>query len=241
MNFNNPGKYPDLDGGKNDAEALQYLFKNLHFTVLVHPNLIAAHMWDAVEHYSKINHEHKVFVLIILSHGKEGDIVLGTDGGEVKVHELQEHFHTTRCPSLAGVPKVFLIDACRGSNKEKKHMDSSVKGPPNESHSSVIGITDSADFITVYASTRGNVAYMYTNDSGKSGSYFTQTLVQVMTEADKDREFNEIITEVRHRIHEAQTQTVQTNSTLMKLYYIKGFAFNLPTNIEQRVDSMNKM
>ena len=93
--------------------------------------------------------------------------------------------------------------------------------------------------MTVYASTPGNVAYMHTNDSEKSGSYFTQTLVEVMKEADENKEFNEIITEVRSRIQEkckqqaiqegkaeeAKGQTVQASSTLLRLYYIKRFVF----------------
>ena len=79
----------------------------------------------------------------------------------------------------------------------------------------------------------------------KRGSYFTQTLVEVIEEAieaDKDTEFNEIIREVRLRIQQdatkpkydniaiqtgqmIQTQTVKTNSTLMRPYYIIRFVF----------------
>ena len=105
--------------------------------------------------------------------------------------------------------------------------------------------------MTVYASTRGNVAYMF-NDGNTKGSYFTQTLVEVMTEADGDKEINEIITEVRYRIlakyiqlarhvnaekeadeaeagkkeeniDEAEGQTVQASSTLLRKYYITRF------------------
>ena len=252
MNFDNPKKFLNLDGGNEDAEALKNLFENLQFTVEVCPNLNAHYMREKVEEYSEKPHK-GAFVLIILSHGGEGDVVYGTDTGEVKVHELQEYFHTTSCRSLAGVPKVFLIDACRGGNHEKVYLHGhrQVRGPSTTSYRSAIGITDSADFMTVYASTRGNIAHMYPNDSGKSGSYFTQTLVEVITEADEDREFNEIITEVRSRIQdkyiqlaknteeeaeaeeeeeeenikEAEGQTVQASSTLLRRYYIKRFVF----------------
>ena len=249
MNFNNPKKFLKLDGGNEDAEALKNLFENLQFTVEVCPDLNAHYMREKVEEYSQKPHK-GAFVLIILSHGGEGDVVYGTDTGEVKVHELQEYFHTTSCPSLAGVPKVFLIDACRGNRHEKVHMHRVAKGPPTTSYHSVIGITDTADFMTVYASTRGNVAFML-NDGNKKGSNFTQTLVEVIKEADEDKEFNEIITEVRYRIQgkysiqptinteeeadeaeaekeeenikEAEGQTVQASSTLLRLYYIKRF------------------
>ena len=238
MKFEDSKKFPNLDGGKEDAEALKNLFSNLQFTVEVCSNLNAHFLREKVEEYSQMDHK-GAFVLIILSHGGEGDVVYGTDTGEVKVHELQEYFHTTSCPSLAGVPKVFLIDACRGNRHEKVHMHRVAKGPPTTSYHSVIGITDTADFMTVYASTCGNIAYMYPNDSEESGSYFTQTLVEVIEEADENKEFNEIITEVRSRIQEkcmqqaiqegkaeeAEGQTVQASSTLLRLYYIKRFVF----------------
>ena len=238
MEFADPVKFPNLDDGKEDAEALENLFSNLQFSVKVFSNLNAHYMRERVKEYRDKKHK-GVFILIILSHGGEGDVVYGTDIGEVKVHELQEYFHTTSCHrSLAGVPKVFLIDACRGGNSDKMYMHG-VRGPPTTNYHSVIGITDSANFMTVYASTPGHIAYMYPNDSGKSGSYFTQTLVEVIEEADENKEFNEIITEVRSRIQEkcmqqaiqegkaekAKGQTVQASSTLLRLYYIKRFVF----------------
>ena len=235
MEFEDQEKFPNLDGGNKDAEALENLFSYLQFTVEVYPDLNAHFMREKVKEYSQMDHKGRAFILILLSHGGEGDVVYGTDIGEVKVRELQEYFHATRChPSLAGVPKVFLIDACRGGNHEEVYMHG-VKGPPT--YHSVIGITDSADFMTVYASTPGHVAYMYPYDSGKSGSYFTQTLVEVIEEADENKEFNEIITEVRSRIQEkcmekaiqegkaeeAEGQTVQASSTLLRKYYITRF------------------
>ena len=137
MNFDNPKKFLNLDGGIEDAEALKNLFENLQFTVEVCPNLNAHYIREKVEEYSKKNHK-GVFILIILSHGKEGDVVYGTDIGEVKVHELQEYFHTTSCHSLAGIPKVFLIDACRGGKSDKMYMHG-VRGPSDTSYRIVKG------------------------------------------------------------------------------------------------------
>ena len=256
MKFEDSKKFPNLDGGNEDAEALKNLFSNLQFTVEVCSNLNAHFLREKVKEYSHMDHKGRAFILIILSHGGEGDVVYGTDTGEVKVHELQEMFHTTSCHrSLDGIPKVFLIDACRGGNHEKVHMHGhrQVRGPSIGCRSA-IGITDSADFMTVYASTRGNVAYMF-NDGDKKGSCFTQMLVEVMREADEDKEINEIITEVRSRIlskyiqlaihenaekeaeeadeaeaekkeeniKEAEGQTVQASSTLLRKYFITRF------------------
>ena len=220
----------DLNGGKDQCH-LEEVFDKLGFAVDVHQNLTANRMMLEVANYGTMKHN-GVFVLIILSHGGAGDVVYGTDYS-LEVHTLQQMFYTTRCPSLAGVPKVFLIDACRGDTEEKGHSyripktDREMKSSETRTY-----ITDSSDFITVFASTHGNAAYV--DEDGRS--YFIQTLVEVIEEAieaDENTEFNEIIREVRFRIQQdtdeeeiqIQTQTVQTNSTLMRPYYIIRFVF----------------
>ena len=239
MDFNE--LLPKLESGEEDEKCLIEAFENLGFDVKPHRNLNARQMRRKVEEYSQKDHE-GVFILIILSHGKEGDIVYGTDEGEVKVHKLQEMFFTEKCNSLAGVPKVFLIDACRGGKDEKRYHTPEQKSDNGTSQpGGMLSITNSSDFLTVYASTRGNAAYTYTCEhSGKSGSYFTQTLAKVIKEAKENTDFTEIIREVRYRVQQeiirrekepiqgqqaVQAQTVQAHSTLMKPYYIIRFVF----------------
>ena len=257
MKFEGPNKLPNLDGGKEDEECLTEVFKKLGFKVIVHSNLKANEIEHFVSGYGTDNgikgHEKKAFILIILSHGakdeSKGDVVYGIHSEYVGVHDLQEIFYTTRCRSLAGVPKVFLIDACRGDKEEEEYLaKQGISGTRSY-------ITDSSDFITVFASTPRNVTYVYKKDGKKKGSCFIQTLVEVIEEADENTEFNEIIREVRFRVQKklaaeqaiiqrrngenedqkpkeqapgvptVKTQTVQAYSTLIKPYYIKRFVF----------------
>ena len=247
-----------LDGSKEDEKRLKEVFEKLGFTVVVHLNLKFNEITSKMSGYGTDDgikdHKGKAFVFIILSHGNEGDIVYAADGKSFKVHELQKYFHTTSCESLAGVPKVFLIDACRGE-KEERHPFLIKAGANQESSETRTYITDSSDFITVFASTHGNQSYVYKKGGEKKGSCFTQTLVEVIEEADEDIEFNEIIREVRFRVQQAvkqdttiprrseeteagqipkkqtqaeqteKVQTVQSNSTLMRPYYIKRLVF----------------
>ena len=223
MKFNSRN-LKDLNGGNDDEDGLHVLFTTLGFTVIVHKDLTANEMRSTVEEYSLMDHNGRAFILILLSHGGEGDVVYGTDEGEVEVERLKQMFHTTKCPSLAGVPKVFLIDACRGGKEEKVHQYCDKKSPINGSCRSVTNRTDSSDFIIVYASTRGNVAYMLPRRKNMRGSRFTQTLIEVIIEANENTEFNEIKREVTSRIQRAGgAQTVQSESTLTKPYYIKRF------------------
>ena len=245
-----------LDSGIEDKDRLTEVFNKLGFTVVVHSNLTANEIEHNVSGYSTEtgikDYKRKAFILIILSHGAAGDVIYGTDGEVVKLHTLQKYFCTKRCRSLAGVPKVFLIDACRGHKEEEGYSFLTKKGDDKKSSKTRTYVTDSSDFITVFASTPGNVTYVYKKDGEKKGSCFTQTLVEVIEEADENTEFNEIIREVRFRVQKklaaeqattirrcgesedqkpneqattVKTQTVQANSTLIKPYYIKRCVF----------------
>ena len=216
-----------LPQGKKDEKSLHVLFKTLGFDLKIHQNLTAQEMIHRVQSYSKIQHE-GVFFLIILSHGalvSNKEVVLGTDCKPVEIHELETFFHASNCHSLYEVPKIFLIDACRGDKKESafkpqrtcgmaKHLDPSLPG-----HASTAPGTDSADFAILYASTYGNVAYVT-----KRGSQLTQTFVKVTSEASLDKTFIDIIQEVQTRIRASNFhQTVELVNRLNQPYYIKRF------------------
>jgi len=49
------------------------------------------------------------FVCVVLSHGEDG-VIYGTNG-TLKLHSLIEMFKGDHCPSLAGKPKIFFIQA----------------------------------------------------------------------------------------------------------------------------------
>ena len=211
-----------LPDGKKDEDGLNVLFTTLGFNVKVHQNLTAKEIISTVESYSKMNHEQKVFFLIILSHGtlvENKEAVIGTDGKEVEVRFLQSFFFATKCPSLQNVPKIFMIDACRGGkteNSSSKSIGDSFKTPISTAKS--IGVADTADFAIIFASTYGNAAFVTPN----KGSYFTQTFVKVTTTVSPETPFTKIIQEVRGRVKTlSKTQTVELMETLTGDYYIK--------------------
>ena len=59
----------------------------------------------------------QVFVLIISSHGREG-VVFGSDGVPVNIANIIDLFKPDECKFLIGKPKIFLINACQGHDKE---------------------------------------------------------------------------------------------------------------------------
>ena len=203
-------KLKNLPDGKADEDRLKEVFTTLGFTVKPHQNLIAEDMMDVLEEYAEKMEDYKgkALIVIILSHGGGGDVVYGTDGGQVSLHDMQKLFSAANCLSLERAPKVFLIDACRGKKSEKGRFYNENGKHGGMAKSSGV-ITDSLNFATIFASTRGNEAYMYKEDEEKKGSYFTQTLVDVIDEADEGKELNEIILEVRLRILQKAEEKLQ--------------------------------
>ena len=210
----NTHKFHELKGGKKDEKRLKKLFKELGFTVMIHKNLTAEEMKSTAEGYSRMKH-HGVFFLIILSHGGEGDVVYGTDGKKVKVEQLKGLFNVKNCPSLAAIPKIFMIDACRGSRNEWVYYFKTKSATKSPNHGA--SVTDSADFYTIFASTKGTTAGI----DPTQGSHLTRNFVEVIRRANDSKKFEEIMTRVKGCIQQTEMQTAETNSTFTKFYYIK--------------------
>ena len=221
MNYKHK-RLSNLPDGQVDEDRLKEVFTTLGFTVEPHQDLNAFGITDVLQNYAAEmkNYKGRALIVIILSHGGEGDVVYGTDGGEVKMHDLQELFSAANCPSLKNAPKVFLFDACRGTENEKGHPNDLQLGKVSGIKTGYPVITNSLNFATVFASTRGNTAGMFPAHSEESGSYFTQTLVEVIKEAD-NKEFNEIITEVRYRILKRAREMAQAPKWEVKAKGIK--------------------
>ena len=102
-------QYP-RDGTNIDAAALESLFKELGFTVDRHDNVTSDKMKQLCKEAAKKGHSSfDCFVCAILSHGDEG-VVYGTDD-TIEIKKLTKCF---KVKGLAGKPKFFIFQACRG-------------------------------------------------------------------------------------------------------------------------------
>ncbi len=70
------------------------------------------------------------FTCCLMSHGSEG-IIQGTDGKNVKINEIATHLNGKQCESLAGKPKMFFIQACRGTSFDRGMSTSRGTGDSN--------------------------------------------------------------------------------------------------------------
>ncbi|NXP08933.1 CASP8 protein, partial [Thinocorus orbignyianus] len=111
--FKNPREV--REGTLKHGEAVKKVFEWLQFETVEHRNLEAKQMYAEHEEYSKKDHSNMdCFVCFIFSHGEKGKIK-GIDRELVNIKDLLSCFSGSNCPSLAGKPKVFFIQACQGS------------------------------------------------------------------------------------------------------------------------------
>ncbi|NXK91309.1 CASP8 protein, partial [Formicarius rufipectus] len=98
-----------------DGEAVKRVFKWLQFETVEHMDLEAQEIYQKVKEYSERDHRNMdCFVCFIFSHG-EKDKIKGVDDEFVNIKDLVFCFSESNCPSLAGKPKVFFIQACQDS------------------------------------------------------------------------------------------------------------------------------
>ena len=136
---------------------------------------------------SKTDHSNAdCFLCIIMSHGENG-VVYGVDR-EVEIEQLIQPFKFSR--TLAGKPKMFFIQACRGSQL----MDGIDSNPMESNYVSKIPME--ADFLIAYST----VAGYYSWRNSQNGSWFIQSLCQVLNEHGNSIELMKLLTIVNRRV-----------------------------------------
>ncbi|NXE36355.1 CASP8 protein, partial [Ptilorrhoa leucosticta] len=219
--FKNP--LYNREGTLQDGEAVKTVFKWLQFETVEYMNLEGIKIKETVKEYSKKDHRNMdCFVCFILSHG-EKDKIKGVDDVCVNIEDLISCFTGTNCPSLAGKPKVFIIQACQGS---LDHPSVTIE-PDSSGHLEVdatplISIPDKADTLIGMATVEDCVAFR----SRSSGSIYIQTLCEKMKLlCPLGMDFVAILTEVNSKVAEEELegykQMPKITSTLLQRLIFK--------------------
>lgn len=205
-------KMPPRPGTEKDGKALQHLFTHLGFTTVLHQDLKAEAMRATLKSLAERDHSlANCLVVAILSHGEEGGMIHGKDDILINIKELTNLFSGQACPSLAGKPKLFFIQACRGKEFD---LPVSVKEstdyhpPSSEERETVDGtqkslLPDQADFLLSFSTAEGYVSWR----NSAYGSWYVKALVEAMHELAGKEHLVDILTEVNRRVAENQSQS----------------------------------
>lgn len=175
----NPGTgLNERNGTDQDASALCCRLSELDFDVDLFHNLKAEEIKVTLQKAAELDHrDNDCFTCAILSHGEDG-FIWGIDR-MIPINDLMEPFKGNKCLSLAGKPKIFFIQACRGT-KFDDGVDMNVADAKGfmdvEPQFSLQKIPSEADFLIAYSVVPGY--YSWRNST--NGSWFVQALSEVL-------------------------------------------------------------
>ncbi|NXE91845.1 CASP8 protein, partial [Menura novaehollandiae] len=173
--FKNP--CDNREGTLKDGEAVKRVFEWLQFETVEHMNLEGKKLHEKVKEYSKKDHRNMdCFVCFIFSHG-EKDKIKGVDDELVNIKDLVSCFSGSNCPSLAGKPKVFIIQACQGSvGHASVPLEADFSGRLEIDATPSTSIPDKADILVGMATVEDYLSFR----SSRSGSVYIQCLCEMM-------------------------------------------------------------
>ena len=149
-----------------DEENLKIMFRFLGYKVHVYHDVDSDGMFSIFKKVQEFDHTpYDSFICCILSHGTK-DAVLASNSIQVNIADLTGELNGDKCPNLAGKPKLFFIQACRG-DKLQKRITVDGETLPNTS-----------DFFFSFAVPLGYQAFQHT----EKGSWYVTELCRAIGE-----------------------------------------------------------
>ncbi|XP_016103220.1 caspase-14-like isoform X1 [Sinocyclocheilus grahami] len=127
-------------GGESDMQIMRCFFSQFGFggygTNII-PNASAMQMRENIQRFRNNimrDQQHISCIMVSVSCHGSVDELAGVDANRIKVSEIIEPFSDDNCPRLKGIPKIFILDACRGDVEDEgvhryspQQMDTNMK------------------------------------------------------------------------------------------------------------------
>ena len=164
-------------GNEADKQEIYSLLKTLKFAdrdIIRLSNGTAQDMRNMLQRQSKDKELRKVdyFICFIMSHGRKGGKILGSDGNTVNLKYIEDLFNRESCPDLKGKPKIFFIQACRGEHPESDENHPSLETDSQRERKT---LSIKADFLVAFACEEDYASFRET----RAGSVFIQAVCAI--------------------------------------------------------------
>ncbi|KAM7021522.1 caspase-3 [Melospiza melodia melodia] len=205
-NFQPHTRMSSRSGTDADAASVREVFMNLKYKVKINNDLSCGNIYKLLKKISEEDHsERSSFVCVLLSHGDEG-LIYGTDG-PLELKALTSLFRGDRCRSLAGKPKLFFIQACRGTE-----LDAGIETDSGSEETMCQKIPVEADFLYAYSTAPG----YYSWRNAVQGSWFIQSLCEMLKKHAGKLELMQILTRVNRKVAEYESCSTQQDFNAKK-------------------------
>lgn len=177
-----------------DCDNLAKVLKNLGFRVTVLNNLKAKDVNRYIQQTAEMDHsDHDCLLVAVLTHGEMG--LLYAKDTHYKPDNLWYYFTADKCPSLAGKPKMFFIQACQG-DKLDGGVTLSNRTETDGCPASTYRIPIHADFLIVFSTVPGFYSWRNTT----RGSWFMQALCEELRFFGTERDILTLLTFVCQKV-----------------------------------------
>lgn len=194
-------------GTEHDCKNLENSLKNLGFEVHVYSDLTNTELMEIINRAADDNHKARdCFIVAVLSHGEHG--ILYARDSVYKPENLWTPFAADKCPTLAGKPKMFFIQACQGDKLDAGVTMLRATETDSGSHSYKIPVH--SDFLIAYSTIPGY--YSWRNTS--KGSWFMQALCQELNDNGFVLDLLTILTFVNQRVAIDYESNTPDNATM---------------------------
>ncbi|KAM3672356.1 caspase-3 [Ammospiza nelsoni] len=205
-NFQPHTRMSSRSGTDADAASIREVFMNLKYKVKISNDLSCENIYKLLKKISEDDHSKRSsFVCVLLSHGDEG-LIYGTDG-PLELKALTSLFRGDRCRSLAGKPKLFFIQACRGTE-----LDAGIETDSGSEETMCQKIPVEADFLYAYSTAPG----YYSWRNAVQGSWFIQSLCEMLKKHAGKLELMQILTRVNRKVAEYESCSTQQDFNAKK-------------------------
>lgn len=223
-------------GSKKDTLNLKTSLDKLGFDVRVFTDPTVKTITTVLQSTAAEDHtDADCLIVVAMSHGESG--LLHSTDSMYPVDTLWSPFTGDRCTSLLGKPKLFFIQACRGTR-----LDKGVKFfHETDSKSSTYSIPAYADIMVAYSTYDG----FYSWRNPDSGSWFIQALCVELELHGRSRDLLSLMTFVNRRVAVEYQSYVPQNekfhgkkqipsivSMLTRLVYFRDEHTSTPDNID---------
>ena len=183
---------PERKGTQVDRDRLTSCFKNLDFDVANWDEKDALDIRFSIDKLAREDFtDHDCLVVCVLTHGDANCLYAKDD--KYYVEYLFDSFKSDLCKTLAGKPKIFIIQACRGDRLDNGSI---INFDVEDSNSSDVRIPQWADFLMAYSTIPGFYSWRNTTN----GSWFIQAFVSALIEYSKELDLLSIFTITNQKV-----------------------------------------
>lgn len=197
----NDANIPRRIGSSADCCLLQQSLAHMQFQVKTYNDCSLKELRHHIKRASQQDHSKNDCLLIALLTHSRNERLCAKDG-EYYLNDVWSTFTADQCPTLAGKPKLLLVEACENENVAGSTQTEAES-------TSIYKIPIHADFLIVYSAIGCHEL--------QQGSLFIQCLCNELIKNHKTTHFLELLTFVLQRLHQIKIAVPSINSLLTRI------------------------